>query len=255
MAVATLVTSGVLSLLSGLVYNRVGVKVGASDLAPDERRAVNMFKAWWHALAGITYISAVFLLVGAFGTISLPVFEVLLYFELGIICLALWGLTYYLVFLFTGKAAWFWPMGVFYVLLMVWLFYLIVQSDPNAVVVEKWQVTLEYANEDLLGGSFTFIFLALFIGPTLLGAIGYFTLFFRTKEPKARYRIGMVSLSLIVWLGSGIVANILGINEQDWWRLSSRVISVAAALVILMAYQPPAWIRGRLGMERPVSPT
>lgn len=254
MVIATLASSGALALFSGLVYNRVGFKVGLPGLAKEERRAVNMFKAWWHALAAITYVSAGFLLAGAFGTISLAVFEILLYIELGVICLALWGLTYYLVYLFSGKSVLFWPMGVFYGLLMGWLLYLILQADPHAVTVEKWQVRVEYANEDVLGGGFGLVFLALFIGPSVAGAIGYFTLFFRTNEPRARYRIGMVSLSLIVWLGSSIVANLLDINERDWWMLTSRFISLAAALVILMAYQPPAWVRRRIASREGPKP-
>ncbi len=250
----TLLLSAVFSLLTGLVYTWVGVKVGQPGLKPDEQRAVTMFKIWWHTLAGVTYVSMAFTVAGAFDWIDLAFFTALLYVELGIICLALWGLTYYLAFLFTGKPSWFIPMGVFYGVVMVWLFYIVVLSDPAAVSVGRWQVTVEYANPDVLTAGFSQLLILVFIGPSVLGAIGYFSLFFRTKDPNARYRIGMVSLSLLTWLGSSIVASLLGINEEAWWSPVSRVISLAAAFAILMAYQPPAWVRRRLaGAEGPVA--
>jgi hypothetical protein len=243
----TLLYSGAFALLTAAVYTWVGLKVGRPGLEPDELRAVRMFKLWWHSLAALTYVSAAFLLLGAFGTIDLAIFVSLLYVELGVICLAFWGLAYYLAFLFTGKRGWFVPLGIFYTAFLVLLFYLIVKSQPIGVTTERWQVSIKYAHENLLGTGASLVFLFLFLGPQVIGAIAYFTLYFRTDDPWARYRIGMVSLSLLAWFGSSIAAGLLGASQDESWMLASRVISLAAALVILMAYRPPAWVRRRLG--------
>jgi hypothetical protein len=245
MVATTLLWSGVFALVTGLVYGLVGRKVGRPDLSPEERRAVAMFKLWWYSLAGVTLVSAAFLMLGAFGSIDLALFMALLFAELVVICLALWGLAYYLAFLFTGKTRYFVPLGVFYGVLCLWLFYLVVAADPVGVTVTRWQVMLDYANQEVLAG-FNLLFVVLLVGPQLVGAIAYFTLLFRTDNPHAKYRIAMVSVSLMVWLGSGIVAGALGIGEDESWMLASRFISLAAALAIFLAYQPPAWVSRRL---------
>jgi hypothetical protein len=36
--------------------------------------------------------------------------------------------------------------------------------------------------------------------------------------------------------------------QQDWWQLASRLIGLAAALTILMAYLPPRWLKQRYGI-------
>ena len=39
-----------------------------------------------------------------------------------------------------------------------------------------------------------------------------------------------------------------GLAEQDWWQFASRLIGLAAALTILMAYLPPRWLKERYGI-------
>lgn len=249
MSDATLAVSAAFALVTALVYALVGLKVGRPNLTKEEHRAVLMFKLWWHGLAGLTFVSASFLALGAFGRIDVALFQSLLFAELAVICLALWGLAYYLAFLFTGRTALFYPLGIFYGLLCLWLFYLVVLADPVGIEVTRWQVNLEFADEDRFS-SFSLLFAILLVGPQLAGAIAYFTLFFRTDEPRAKYRIALVSLSLIGWLGSGIVAGALGVSEDEGWMVASRFIGLAAALVILMAYQPPPLIARRLELAK-----
>ncbi|MEA3203187.1 MAG: hypothetical protein QOI63_862, partial [Thermoplasmata archaeon] len=147
---------------------------------------------------------------------------------------------------------WFYPLGAFYGLFLLLLVYLIVRSEPVGVTTQRWQVMIKFAHENILGPAGGLVFLLLFVGPQVVGALAYFTLFFRTDDPWARYRIGMVSLSLTVWFGSSVVAGLLGFGQDERWMLLSRLISLVAALVILMAYRPPAWVRRRLdGRARP----
>ncbi|MHB1261420.1 MAG: hypothetical protein ACYC2H_06860 [Thermoplasmatota archaeon] len=51
--------------------------------------------------------------------------------------------------------------------------------------------------------------------------------------------------SIIVWFGSGVVATGAQVSDQLSYQLFSRLIGIAGALVILMAYKPPRWIRTR----------
>lgn len=62
----------------------------------------------------------------------------------------------------------------------------------------------------------------------------------------ARYRIGMVSGTLVLWFSSSITASLVGLSRNEAWSLASRFISLTAALLILIAYRPPGPLRRRL---------
>jgi hypothetical protein len=68
------------------------------------------------------------------------------------------------------------------------------------------------------------------------------------KAKTQRYRILLVSWSIIIWFLSAYLASISGLSQQDWWQIASRLIGLGAALTILFAYQPPSWIKRRFGV-------
>jgi uncharacterized membrane protein HdeD (DUF308 family) len=84
--------------------------------------------------------------------------------------------------------------------------------------------------------------------PQILGGLAYFTLYFRVPEVTQKYRILLVSWSIIIWFLSPFVAFAGGLAQQDWWQVVSRLIGLAAALTILMAYLPPRWLKQRYGI-------
>ena len=73
-------------------------------------------------------------------------------------------------------------------------------------------------------------------------------LFFRVTGITQKYRVFLVSWSIILWFLSPVVALAGGLSQQDWWELASRLIGVAAAATILMAYLPPRWLKQRYGI-------
>jgi hypothetical protein len=99
----------------------------------------------------------------------------------------------------------------------------------------------------LTGPLFVIVVLLLLL-PQMIGAFAYFTLYFRMPEVTQKYRILLVSWSIIIWFLSPLLALVGGLAEQDWWQLASRFIGLAAALTILIAYLPPRWLRQRYGI-------
>lgn len=242
----TLVYSGAFALLTAAVYTLVGTKVGRPGLEHDELFAIRMFRTWWFGLAGITYVTSIEDFSAAFGYTSLAVYEALFQATLIVVCVALLGLAYYLAFLFTGSTKWFYPLAVFYAAFYLGLAYLVSLANPIGVRVEGWDTGLRYANEEVLGGTNTTILVILLLLPQLIGAFAYATLFFQAEERTAKYRVAVVSLTLLGWFGSSIVASVVGINDQAWWDVVSRAIGLTASLLILMAYRPPDWINRML---------
>jgi hypothetical protein len=239
--------SALFSIASAAIYVYVAAHLRQRTISnPGARLAWQLFGLWWYCLAATTLVGGVLHLLGAFNIVSLPPFVALTYVNLLLICIALWGLLYYLVYLFTGSQRFLVPLTIFYLLYYVLLVYYITASDPAGVEITLWTTRLVYAHP--LTGPFFALVLVLLVFPQILASLAYFTLFFRVREATQRYRILLVSWCIILWFGSAFAASLTGLSQKDWWQMASRLIGLGAALGILCAYFPPGIIRRRFGI-------
>jgi hypothetical protein len=235
------------SIASAAIYGYVARRLSQRTISnPDARFAWRSFDLWWYCLAATTLVRGILHLLGAFNIVSLPLFVALTHVNILLICIALWGLLYYLVYLFTGSQRFLIPLTIFYILYYVLLVYYITASDPARVEITRWRTQLVYAHP-VTGSLFTVV-LVLLVFPQILAALAYFALFFRVREATQRYRILLVSWCIILWFGSAFVASVTGLSQEDWWQIVSRLIGLGAALGILFAYFPPGIIRRRFGI-------
>jgi hypothetical protein len=243
----TLLFGAVLSALSAGIYYYVGrVLSRRRPATTDARLAWILFVVWWYALAATTMSGAMLSLLGALGIAGLPLFTTFTLINLLAICVALFGLVFYLLYLFTGNRRLLGPLTVFYIAYYILLVYYVQASIPVRVTVERWRATLEYQNQ--IGGPLFFIALLLLVFPQIIGSLAYFTLYFRVETASQKYRILLVSWSIIIWFLSAFLASISGLSQQDWWQIASRLIGLGAALTIMFAYLPPSWIKRRFGV-------
>ncbi len=239
--------STLFSIASAAIYGYVAARLSQRTISdPGARFAWQLFGLWWYCLAATTLLGGILHLLGAFNIVSLPLFVALTYVNILLICIALWGLLYYLVYLFTGSRRFLILLTIFYVLYYVLLVYYITASDPARVEITRWRTQLVYAHP--LTGPFFTLALVLLVFPQILAALAYFTLFFRVREATQRYRILLVSWCVILWFGSAFAASAAGLSREDWWQIVSRLIGLGAAMGILFAYLPPAIIRRRFGI-------
>jgi hypothetical protein len=244
---STLLFSAFFALMAASIYAYVGWRLSGRVVAsPGAKLAWQSFTVWWYGLAATTLIGGLLNLFGVLGLTRLPLFVTATYINLLVICLALWGLLYYLIYLFTGNSQWLVPLAIFYMLYYALLVYYITASVPESINVERWSTTLDYRSPQT-GPLFVFLIVLLLL-PQLIGGFAYFTLYFRMTEITQKYRVLLVSWSIIVWFLSPLIAIAGGLAEQDWWQLASRLIGLAAALAILMAYLPPRWLKQRYGI-------
>lgn len=246
MAPTLLVAAGFASV-SAAVFAYVGWRLGRREVEETAKPAARSFTVWWYGLALVTALGAAGNLAGTLGATSLPLFVALLYASLALLCVALWGLLYFLLYLFTGRRGLVAPLAVFYAAYFALLVAVVTQAAPNAVVVDRWSTHVVYARP--FEGLVTNVLLSLLILPQLAGALAYFTLVFRLREPTLRYRVALVSSSIIVWFMSAYLGALAGLASQDWWQVASRLLGLGAATAILLAYQPPGWIRRRFGIR------
>jgi hypothetical protein len=243
----TLLFSAFFAVIAASIYSYVGWRLSKRVISSsDARLAWGSFTIWWYGLAATTLIGGFQNLFGVVGLTSLPLFVTATYVNILVICLALWGLLYYLIYLFTGNRRLLPPLAVFYMIYYILLVYYITASIPGNVNVGRWSTTLTYRVP--LTGPFFVILLVFLLLPQIIGGFAYFTLYFRVTDVTQKYRVLLVSLSIIVWFLSPLIALSGGVAQQDWWQFASRFIGLAAALIILMAYLPPRWLKQRYGI-------
>jgi hypothetical protein len=243
----TLLVSAAFALAAAAVYAYVGTRVGRRRVSPEALLASRLFSAWWYGLAATTAIGAGQAVLAYAGALDLAVALTITHANLIIITFALLGLAYYLVYLFTGKTRALWVLAAFYAAFYVLLVYFVVVGEPSGVKVGRWSVALEYARPQ--GGLLLAAVVVALLGPQIGSGLAYFTLFFKVREPTQRWRIALVSLSIVVWFSSALAGVGAGVSQQDWWQWTTRGIGLAAALTILMAYVPPMWARRRWGIQ------
>src|SRR5688572_29254760 len=112
----TLLFGAILSVISAGIYYYVGrVLSRRRSVSPDSRLAWTLFVVWWYALAAATFSGAVLSMLGALGIAGLPLFTTFTLVNLLAICVALYGLMFYLLYLFTGNRGLIGPLAVFYI--------------------------------------------------------------------------------------------------------------------------------------------
>jgi len=244
---STLLFSTLFAFISAGIYAYVGWRLSKRIVSSSQGRiAWQLFIVWWYGVAVTTLIGGLLNLFGAFGLTILPLFVTATYINLLVICLAIWGLLYYLIYLFTGNSQLLVPLTIFYIIYYIFLVYYTTARVPESVNVDRWRTTLAY--HTALRGPFFVMLILLLLLPQVIGGVAYFTLYFRVTEVTQKYRVLFVSWSIIIWFLSPFIAIAGGLADQDWWQLVSRLIGIAAALAILMAYLPPRWLKRRYGI-------
>lgn len=243
MDVDALIT-GILSLVGAAIYLFLGIRLAKRPVSAHARFAAAQFALFWIGLAGVTLAGAVLSLVAVEVVPSSGLVVTAVHLEILVLCAGLWGLLGYLTFLYTGKSylvMW----SVFYGVLYLILTY-IITAATKTVTVSQGTVSLQYSN--LVGGPILDILVVVLIAPEFIGAILYFTLVARTRDPTVRFRVTLVSWSLIAWFGLAAinVASVLGGGLAA--ELLNSSLGVIAAIVILLAYYPPRAVRKRLGV-------
>lgn len=233
--VATLpLLSAGLAVASATLFFLVARAVRTRAVSAASVPARNAFVLWWGCLSLVTVAGALMSLP-AFPR-SVGLFLAITVVNLALLCVALWGLLFYLVFLFTNRRDLARPLGVAYVGYFVFLLYFIVSGDPTSVETTTWGPKLVYA-DPIDSGPVYWAAVLLLILPPFVAAAGYLSLYWKVDQRFQKQRILLVSVSIMAWFGSALVGTGLAQEGSDWWRVTSRLIGLAAAGTILYAYR------------------
>lgn len=238
--------------LTAALYAFVGWTISRRHIAGEAQFAFRAFAFWWVGLSGLTLVGVLNTALYVLGVRDVALYLTITHFLLIVLCAACWGLTYYLAFLFSGDRRWLTPTIVYWIVFYVGLVYLVTALHPIGVKQVGNAVQIDYGSEIPRSAGLT-LGIAL-VAPILVGAIAYARLFFRVDDITQRYRIGLVSMSLVGWfftslLGSVVTVGDHPLSQQPWWTYVARIVGFVASVVILMAYRPPSWIRHRFGIR------
>lgn len=244
----TLLVDSLLNCIAAVIYGYIGYRLGKRRIHFTETRlAWTFFIVWWYGLAASTFCGAVRNALGALGVLDLPLYLTITYVNLPATSLALFGLTYYLLYLFTGSRKLLVPVAIFYSLLYTFVIYEISVHNPIGIEVGRFQISVQY--EHAPSASLLWLLVALLLIPQITGSLAYFSLYFRVEDTTQKYRILLVSGGIILWFSRPLLPALFRLGQQEWWPIATVLIGLGAASAILFAYQPPEWVKQRYNLS------
>lgn len=236
--------SGAVQLIGAASFLYAGRAVRSEMRQTAAPSAGAAFAVWWSAIGAYLAIEGAMTIAGALGYTALVPWLVVRYLGYVLIGAGLWGLTYYVAFVWTGRQGLRVPLAVLFAALSATLIGYFVTRRPLSVVAQDWLVGFTFAAEPT-GPLYTAI-LTGFALPPIAAAFGYLSLWSRTQRRDQRYRIALVSVSIILYLGSGLVVR-LGTNDFLMF-VNLALFGLGMAAAVLLAYRPPRAIRAWLGI-------
>lgn len=238
-----LLVSAATVLALAAAYTYVGVRLVRRDgPTGDTRLALLLFAGWWwataanQALGGLTYAAA------AFGHADFAL--QLTYAMVSRLLLAgsLFGLMAYMVYLFTGRMR-LGLLGAFYAAFYLLLLASVVTARPDGLEYARWRIDVHYAVTP--PAPLLLLQFAALVLPPVAAALSYFRLCFRVDRPEQRFRIVLVSWTVIVWWIVAVLAGQRTSFDNDALQALNRIVGLLAGVAVLLAYDPPAWLQRR----------
>jgi len=221
------------ALASAAIYGLVARTVQRRPVSDEVRGARNAFVLWWGSLAVLSAVAAVLAL--PFVPLDLALWEGLTIVLLGLICVALAGLVYYLVFIYTNQRKALLPIILGYAAVFLFLLYFIFKQVPNGVVDARWGPKMTYQNE-VTTGPLVWALVILIIVPPILAAAAYLRLYGKVDDPLQKRRVLLVGLGILLWFLTSLGASVGNVQLADWWQVASRLISLTAAGMTYYAF-------------------
>jgi len=196
--------------------------------------------AWWLGLAGYLLLQSATDLAAAAGQLGLDAVLATRWVANPLLCLAAGGLTYYILYLLTGRAWLRWPVGLLFAGTLV-LFMVSMYVPPPRLATSAVMVGIDEAGRSLLPLVYLLVGLPPILGSAALLAVT------RSAEPGSRYRGAMVGYGILAYVGTGLVAYLA---LPDVFHFVALIgCGLVACTLVLLAYYPPASFRARLGID------
>lgn len=240
-----LLISAAVAATAAATFLYVGNQQRARRLDGPAQEATLLFAGWWWGIAGYSALVGTQCLLAAFDVAPPKLFSAFRSLGLVLLVTALHGLTYYLVFLYTGNRRWLPATATLYAAIYSVIVYVFAGRAVVGVSTAGWEPTLVF--DPALTSLDWALVLALLAVPQIVGALAYLSLARRLEDATARYRVRLVSGSIVLWFGSSYLAGLSG--DATLRLVAGPMLGLGAALASLWAYRPPAFLQDRLGVR------
>jgi hypothetical protein len=238
----------IFDLFSAAIFIYVGLRLGERNISEQaDRLAWAGLRALWIALGAGILLASLSTFLALIGLAALPLHISLSLLNLLSTCIALWGLLFYLVYVYSGKQRWAWPLAGFYLAFFIALVAVSLSREALSLEIGSNGASVNYAGE--INAAFGLTIILVVLLPQLIASLVYFSLVFRVKERSQKYRVVLVSTTILAWFGSALVAAFAGLTGAEWWPFASRLISLLVAVLIYWAYFPPRFVQRRLEIQ------
>lgn len=241
-----LALAGTMTLAVALVYGYVGLRLaGHGGAATPNRRAMGFFALWWLTTSANQILGSGLYIAYAFGYRDLTLQLAYVLLQRLLLAISLVGLMHYLLYLQTGKDRTI-PLAIVYGLYFMSAVYTLTARTPVGIESFGWRTDLVWAGE--ISPLWDLASLLIVLPPTI-GAVAMLRVYRRVEGPTRRFRIAMIGIGFTLWWALAIVAGQRELLEVGWLQALNRVVGLAVAIGILLAYEPLAWMRRRYHLE------
>lgn len=243
---ATLGLPLVAALAATAIYAGLALALGRRPVGSPHNAALQLFRLFWIALAITALLRPVQVAMARGGMLPVWLYQTLQQVTILVACTALWALLCYLTYVHQGTRRWWVPLGAAYALYATFLLAVVAWSRPQRLVELYGQVRPD--PQPILPDALNLAIFVTLAGPQIAAAVAYLRLYAKAPDATARYRIALVGSSILVWFSALLVGGALRIRSV-WWPAASQTVGLAAALVVWLAYYPPAPWRRKWGLR------
>lgn len=243
MPTTTLLVAGAVSIATGLAFAFVAMVITRRPTPADVRIGNLTLGLWWGLLGAYLCLQGALTIVASYDALTLEVYLATRALIIPLLCGAVASLVHHLSFLYTGNARLSGRLALIYVPIAA-LFAYATFAIPQTLEVSPWLIGLDDSHPLY---RLTYALVGL---PPILASFAYLALLRRVSDPLQRMRVWLVSLTIAAYVGSGLVARLTATDTVKFVTLVG--FGLAAAGLVLVAYQPPRALRERLarGAER-----
>ncbi|MGC2290240.1 MAG: hypothetical protein WA688_10370 [Thermoplasmata archaeon] len=233
-----LVAAALAGIVIALVYCYVAYRFSRRPVSSNTQMARAQFTIFWYGLGVTAALSALEAALAAAGALSLSIAVTVGLVGVLIDCVFLWAIVDVLIYLYTGRY-YFAGVAVLYGLFYVAALYYTILERPYGVVIRAGIPTLLV--EPVTVHALVAVVDVGLVFPEFIVAVLYLSLLRRTRDRTQRFRIAVVGLSIIAWFGLTFFYPSSTAAET----FERAFLQLVPALLALVAYLPPEWMRTR----------
>lgn len=239
MASPVLLAQVLLNALSASLVGALAVIVLRHGRGGDAGRALTRFGVWWGALALSVLCTLASIALTARVPGSAPAVVALQYVGLALLSTAIWGFVSYLAYVFTGRGVMFAVADIVGALQFVGAVMFLESLDPRGLALTSAGAVPVFAREPsaLVGVAFAILYFAI----PLAASLGLLIVRSRALDPTTRWRSMALGAATTVWFVVGIL--LAGSPVPFVSAVLGPALAVLTALLVLLTYRPPAWLR------------